>query len=126
MSKASAAFFSASGRSMKKSMKKTLSILLSVVMITSVFTALPLSAGAEDTVTDEKAILLGDVDTDTEVAILDATAIQRTLASLPVASYSDKAADVDGDGEITIVAASLIQKHLSGIDTGRPIDTLVE
>ena len=47
---------------MKNRLKKTLSILLTVVMAASVFTALPLTAGAVDAVTEENSLLLGDGD----------------------------------------------------------------
>ena len=40
---------------------------------------------------------LGDADGDGDIGILDATCIQRKLASLPVTSYDEKAAEVDGD-----------------------------
>ena len=69
--------------------------------------------------------LLGDVDGDNEVSILDATVIQRTLASLPVAFYNEEAADADGDGEVSILDATNIQRWLAGLssneDIGNPI-----
>lgn len=42
--------------------------------------------------------ILGDVDSDGEVTIIDATAIQRVLADLPTQVYNADAADADGDG----------------------------
>ena len=59
----------------------------------------------------------GDADGDGFVTILDATAIQRQLASL--ASKEEivpSAADVDGDGEVTILDATGIQRTLAGLD----------
>ena len=71
------------------------------------------------------AIILGDVDSDGEVTIIDATAIQRHLASIPTASYNEKAADADGDGSVTILDATAIQRHLAQLLTneniGKPI-----
>ena len=75
--------------------------------------------------TEPKTIILGDVDGDGVVAILDATAIQRHLASIPSASYNEKAADADGDGSVTILDATAIQRHLAQLLTneniGKPI-----
>ena len=57
----------------------------------------------------------GDADDDGEITILDATAIQRTLASLPVDSFNEIAADVDGDGEVTIIDATFTQRWLADL-----------
>ena len=69
--------------------------------------------------------VLGDADADGKVMILDATAIQRTLASLDVASFDDKAADADEDGKVTILDATAIQRWLASLETneniGKPI-----
>ena len=72
------------------------------------------------------AYILGDADGDTEVTILDATSIQRHLASLPTQSFNEKAADADQDGEVTIIDATTIQRHLAALPTqakgiGQPI-----
>ena len=71
------------------------------------------------------AALLGDVDGDGEVSILDATAIQRHLVDLPVDSFVEEAADADGDGEISILDATAIQRWLvslpSNENIGKPI-----
>ena len=70
-------------------------------------------------------VLLGDADGDGKVTILDATYIQRKLASLPVESYNALAADTDEDGEITILDATYIQRYLAGLSCpegiGKPI-----
>ena len=77
------------------------------------------------TPTEPKTIILGDVDGDGEVTIIDATCIQRHLASIPTASYNEKAADADGDGSVTIIDATAIQRHLAQLLTneniGKPI-----
>ena len=69
--------------------------------------------------------ILGDVDGDGGVSIIDATCIQRHLAEIPVYSYNETAADADGDGEVTILDATGIQRYLAElpcfIDIGNPI-----
>ena len=55
----------------------------------------------------------GDADGDGKLTILDATAIQRTLAALPVKSFHEKAADVNGNG-LDILDATGIQRYLVG------------
>lgn len=69
--------------------------------------------------------ILGDVDGDNNVSILDATCIQRHLASIPVFAYNKSAADTDSDGEVTILDATMIQRWLAGLkcpeSIGKPI-----
>ena len=55
------------------------------------------------------------MDEDEDVSIIDATLIQRHLATMPVPIFNELAADVDGDEEVTILDATLIQRHLAGI-----------
>ena len=61
--------------------------------------------------------IIGDADTDGEVTILDATAIQRKLANLSTEAYDANAADADEDAEVTILDATAIQRHLASLDT---------
>ena len=74
---------------------------------------------------DGKFLLLGDSDGDGAVSVLDATAIQKTLASLSVPDFFREAADADEDRTITVIDATYIQKWLAKIpcnDTiGKPI-----
>ena len=69
--------------------------------------------------------LLGDADSDGDVTILDATAVQRKLAELSVSSYDKQAADADGDDDVTIMDATAIQRHIAELPTnpniGKPI-----
>ena len=59
----------------------------------------------------------GDADGDGAVTILDATAIQRHLASLTSkVEIVSTAADIYGDGEVTILDATGIQRALAGLD----------
>lgn len=58
--------------------------------------------------------LYGDVDSDYELTILDATHIQRHLAGLyKVSVFSG---DYDSDGEVTILDATHIQRKLAGLE----------
>ncbi len=76
---------------------------------------LPAESGAyESPFTDG---ILGDADGDGYVTILDATAIQRVIADLPVSSYHEKLADVDGDGTVTIVDVTAIQRFVAELPT---------
>ena len=98
---------------MKNSVKKLTSLLLAVILIVGVFTAVPISAGAADTAVPE---ILGDVDGDGEVTILDATMIRRYEVQLGALSDQQQlAADVDGDGEITILDATWLQRYLNNM-----------
>ena len=85
---------------------------------------LPAESGAYESPFEDESIL-GDADGDGEVTVLDATAIQRTLASLPAASFNEKAADADGDGEVTVLDATAIQRRLADLpaneNIGKPI-----
>lgn len=71
------------------------------------------------------SLLLGDVDGDGEVTIIDATCIQRKLANIATAKYIEAAADTDEDGELTIIDATVIQRWLAQLPTneniGKPI-----
>ena len=64
---------------------------------------------------DELKEKLGDADGDGEVTIIDATAIQRWLADMPVSECILSYADFDGDGEVTILDATAIQRYLAGL-----------
>ena len=70
-----------------------------------------------ETVTEESIeVLLGDADGDGKVSVLDATTIQKTLATIKVPYFNDKAANVDGDTAISVLDATNIQKWLAHID----------
>ena len=69
--------------------------------------------------------IIGDADTDKNVTILDATAIQRTLAKLRVDKFDDKAADADEDGKVTILDATDIQRYLAKLSCNPNIGTSV-
>lgn len=68
---------------------------------------------------------LGDVDGDETVTIIDATCIQRHLASIPTYAYIEKAADTDEDGEVTIIDATCIQRWLVDLPSNDRIGQLI-
>ncbi len=80
----------------------------------------------EATKTAPDEMLLGDVDGDGKVTILDATLIQRHLADLETSAYIEEAADADHDGFITILDATAIQRHLADLPAyegiGKPVN----
>ncbi len=55
----------------------------------------------------------GDVDGDSAVTIMDATAIQRYNALFHVSKFNEALADFDNDGEISILDATAIQRHIA-------------
>ena len=85
----------------------TVHLILVAIIISSI---IPVGAVRITTVIP---FLLGDVDGDGNVTILDATCIQRHLASIPVFAYNEPAADTDDDGTVTVLDATLIQRHLA-------------
>ena len=89
-------------------MKRLLSILLAAVMLLTA-SALPVSA-------EQDHVLIGDVDLDDEVTIVDSTFIQRAVIALteftPLQSYLG---DVDGSEDTDIVDATVIQRRLLGL-----------
>ena len=70
-------------------------------------------------------VIRGDADLDTDITILDATTIQRYLASLSTVNYSEIAADADADGDVTILDATSLQRYIASLPTyegiGKPI-----
>lgn len=65
-----------------------------------------------------KDYLIGDVNNDGKVSVLDATEIQKYIAGLVTLSSAQMAAgDVNGDGNMTITDATQIQKHIAGLVT---------
>ena len=73
-----------------------------------------------------ESTILGDVDGDGEVTIIDATYIQRHLASIPIPFVLDEAiADTDEDGLVSIMDATYIQRWIASLPSneniGKPV-----
>lgn len=71
--------------------------------------------------------ILGDVDTDGTVTIVDVTHIQRYLvgAATPYSETITLIGDADKDGELCITDATLLQRYLSGIKISYPVNCVV-
>ncbi|MBQ3265478.1 MAG: hypothetical protein IJH07_06845 [Ruminococcus sp.] len=66
--------------------------------------------------TEPQKPLLGDVDGDGDVTIIDATLIQRHLAGITIPfEFNETVADVDKDGSATIIDVTVLQRWLAGI-----------
>lgn len=64
---------------------------------------------------DVKVVEKGDVDMDFSVSILDATQIQRIVASgEEISSQTKLFADVDNDARVTVLDSTAIQRYLAG------------
>lgn len=67
--------------------------------------------------TEPEQYMLGDIDSNDEVNIIDATIIQKLAASLETGAIDEVAGDVNGDGDINVIDATLIQKYVADIKT---------
>ena len=114
---------------MKHIMKQTIALFLVAVMMTAMF-SIGVSAADQPDVSDDTPVeseaLLGDVDGDGEVTIMDATYIQRVVADIPIPfELNEQTADTDGDGEVTILDATDIQRWLANLscspNIGKPV-----
>ena len=77
---------------------------------------------------EEHVYLIGDADGDGDVNGVDATLIQRKIASIPIPdTFNEQAADVDGNG-LDVIDATYIQRWIAGISVpewikiGEPFD----
>ncbi len=61
-------------------------------------------------------LIIGDVDGDGEISILDATEIQMVLAQLKPSFKDISIADFDSDGEVSILDATAIQLELAKLE----------
>ena len=102
-------------------MKKRTSFLIGIlsVMLTAVILLSSLMTAASAQTVDR---LLGDVDNDNSVTVLDSTAVQKSLAFMITLDNNSKfAADVDADGFMTVIDATAIQKWLAHYEISYPI-----
>lgn len=74
-----------------------------------------------------KLYILGDVDSNGDIEVHDATWIQRHIADIDIPfSFRDAPADVNGDGEVTLLDVTYIQKHLANMNTPYRIGETIE
>ncbi len=94
--------------------------------------AKPTQPPTEPPTDPEPECIRGDADGDGNVTIMDATRIQRWLASLsdmnggvftgtPLTAAEKKAADADGDNSVTIMDATAIQRFKADLPTNESI-----
>lgn len=106
-------------------MKKLLSVILAAVLLVSSLAIGSISASAAET--EEKPVyLFGDVDLDQKVSVLDATEIQKSLASLvKLDDLQANLAKVYSDEKVTILDATWIQRWLASLSSndniGKPV-----
>ena len=93
-------------------MKATGKSILSTILIAAMLLSCVVSAAAVPA-----PYIIGDADCDYSITVLDATAIQRSLATLDVTSYNAAAADADGDGDVTVLDATEIQRYIVDLPT---------
>lgn len=80
-------------------------------------TTQPTQPETQPTVPDGETILIGDIDGDGKITVVDATTIQRFVALLENPTDTQKiASDTNGDGIITVIDATFIQKYLAERD----------
>lgn len=86
-------------------------------------TQAPTAEPATEAPTQAPVAILGDVDGDGNVSTIDATLMQRYLASVAYPDYCNFAnGDVDGDSVITILDVTYIMRYLASIDVPYPIN----
>jgi hypothetical protein len=99
--------------------KKVIAAALAVAMIASVSTVFAVNA--------EEKILLGDVNGDGKINVMDVTAIQKITAGLKDApdNYIEKG-DVNLDEVVNIKDATIISKYVAKLVTELPVTTPIE
>lgn len=74
---------------------------------------------AEEPTAPSEGYMLGDVNLDGEINILDATQLQKMIVGLVKSTNeSNASADVNGDNSVDIIDATLIQKYCAGLIDG--------
>ena len=76
-----------------------------------------LSGGDNSGETDPDDKLIGDVDGDGVLSVMDATAIQLHIAKKKLMTDTQLlVADVDGDGVVSVIDATAIQRKIAKLD----------
>ena len=100
-------------------MKRLLCVLLTLVLAFPCCTAI--SAAAADDRSEEEVYLLGDVDMDGDVTVIDATLIQREQADMcELSGLQKELGNIEGSG-IDVTSATLIQRYAANIPTAYPV-----
>lgn len=69
-----------------------------------------------DVIRNAKIFAIGDVNSDGDISVVDATLVQKYIVGLEnLTDLQKKSADVNDDNEITVVDATLIQKYIVGL-----------
>ena len=96
--------------------KRIISVILTAAMLLTLAVSVSVFGAAE---------LLGDVDGDGEISILDATEIQRHLASIKTLTAAEQRRGMVYDGEeLSILDATAIQRWLAGIIDRFPVEDI--
>ena len=93
-------------------MKNAKNLFITFLLIAAMLLSCVVSAAAVPA-----PYIIGDADCDYSITVLDATVIQRSLATLDVTSYNAAAADADGDGDVTVLDATEIQRYIVDLPT---------
>ncbi len=104
---------------MKNHIRKPLSVILSLLTL---FSCLPTLSSAY---ADETAYqyILGDINSDGQVTLKDASVIQRVDVGLEfIAESQYRIGDVNGDGNCSLADAYLIQKYAIGTEMDYPVN----
>lgn len=76
--------------------------------------------------TGDPVYMVGDADCSGNITVKDATAIQKFVAGISLASFDELAADADQSGAINVKDATAVQKYLAGLLTDTMIGIIFE
>ena len=70
-----------------------------------------------DVIRNAKIFAIGDVNSDGDISVVDATLVQKYIVGLEnLKDFQKKSADVNDNNEISVVDATLIQKYIVGLN----------
>lgn len=99
--------------------KRIIALISVLALILCTFSAMVVFAAPEQ----EIDVVIGDADLDGEVAIKDATFVQKVIAGISEKPDSfDYIADVTGDNDVDIRDATTIQLFINGSITKFPVE----